>query len=394
MMDSTVKTHDAIVIGGGMVGAAAAIGLAMQGRSVAVVEHDAPAPFLPGSEPDIRISAVGCRSVNLLKRLRAWDNVAAMRITPYRRLETWEWDNSNVEFDAKDLALPELGFMVENRLLQLGLWQQFESASNLHLYCPSRLSNMTRLADSWRLTLDSGETLNAPLVIGADGANSMVRKLAGIGVTGWQYRQWCMLMLIKTDLPQQDITWQRFYPSGPRAFLPLSEGYATLVWYDAPSRIRQLQSMSHSELTEEVRKAFPERLGNFDVKGAGSFPLVRRHAQRYVKDGIVLVGDAAHTINPLAGQGVNLGYRDVETLLDVLSEAQKRGENSASNDVLKRYERRRYPDNLLMQTGMDVFYSAFSNNLLPVAMIRNATLMIAERSGGLKTQALKYALGI
>lgn len=397
MIDSTVKTHDAIVVGGGMVGAAAAIGLAMRGRSVAVVDHETPKPFIPDSEPDIRISAIGCTSVNLLKRLGAWDEIAAMRTTPYRRLETWEWDNSNVVFGAQDLALPELGFMVENRVLQLGLWQQFKHYANLSLYCPSRLADMTRSYDKkggWALRLDSGERLSAPLVIGADGANSAVRELAGIGVTGWQYRQWCMLILIKTDLPQQDVTWQRFYPSGPRAFLPLSDGYATLVWYDAPARIRQLQAMSHESLAREILLAFPARLGNIEVKGAGSFPLVRRHAQRYVKQGVVLVGDAAHTINPLAGQGVNLGYRDVETLLDVLAEAEKRKESDTYNEALRRYERRRYPDNLLMQAGMDVFYNAFSNDLAPLALARNLGLMMAERSGKLKEKALKYALGL
>lgn len=397
MINDTVKTHDAIVVGGGMVGAAAAVGLAMRGRSVAVIDHETPTPFVPDSQPDIRISAIGCTSVKLLKRLGAWDDIAAMRATPYRRLETWEWDNSNVIFDSQDLALPELGFMVENRVLQLGLWRQFERYPNLSPYCPSRLADMTRPDDKkgdWELSLDSGERLRAPLVIGADGANSAVRELAGIGVTGWQYRQWCMLILIKTDLPQQDITWQRFYPSGPRAFLPLSDGYATLVWYDAPARIRQLQAMSHVALAREVLLAFPERLGNVEVKGAGSFPLVRRHAQRYVKQGVVLIGDAAHTINPLAGQGVNLGYRDVETLLDVLAEAEKRKESDAYAEALKRYERRRYPDNLLMQTGMDVFYNAFSNDVAPLALVRNLGLMLAERSGKLKEKALRYALGL
>lgn len=397
MINDTAKTHDAIVVGGGMVGAAAAVGLAMRGRSVAVIEHETPKPFVPGSAPDIRISAIGCRSVNLLKRLGAWDGIAAMRTAPYRRLETWEWDNSNVVFDAQALALPELGFMVENRVLQLGLWQQFERYPSLQLYCPSRLADMVRpdaQKSGWELTLDGGERLRAPLVIGADGANSAVRELAGIGVTGWQYRQWCMLILIKTDLLQQDVTWQRFYPSGPRAFLPLSGGYATLVWYDAPARIRQLQAMSHEALAREILVAFPERLGNVEVQGAGSFPLVRRHAQRYVKRGVVLIGDAAHTINPLAGQGVNLGYRDVETLLDVLAEEEKREAKGDCDEALRRYERRRYPDNLLMQTGMDVFYNAFSNDLAPLALVRNLGLMMAERSGKLKEKALRYALGL
>ncbi|SFC38923.1 3-demethoxyubiquinol 3-hydroxylase [Pragia fontium] len=396
-MKSKIKDYDAIIVGGGMVGAAAALGLAQAGWHVAVIEHEHPEPFVPNSAPDIRISAIGCTSVNLLRRLGAWQDTAKMRVAPYRKLETWEWNESKVVFDAESLSLPELGFMVENRLLQLGLWQQFPQYTSLHLYCPSQLVSMTRStqqAHQWELILNSGEHLRSPLVIGADGANSMVRKFAGIGVTGWQYRQSCMLITVETEQPQQDATWQQFYPSGPRAFLPLFDQYASLVWYDSPARIRQLQAMTLAELQKEVLQAFPERLGQVTVKAAASFPLVRRHAQQYFKSGVVLIGDAAHTINPLAGQGVNLGYRDVDTLLNVLLAARKKGEDYAQDAVLGRYQCRRYPDNQLMQAGMDIFYSAFSNQLPPLRLLRNVALMAAQRSGKIKEWALKYALGL
>lgn len=396
-MKKTIKQYDAIVVGGGMVGAAVALGLAQEGWSVAVIEHDSPAVFSADSEPDVRVSAIGCTSVNLLKRLGAWDSIASMRITPYRKLETWEWNESKVVFDAASLSLPELGYMVENRLIQLGLWQQFEHWPSLALHCPARLvSVMPSEADAKLklVTLDNGECLSAPLVIGADGADSAVRKFAGLGLTGWQYRQSCMLITVETQQLQQDATWQQFYPSGPRAFLPLFGQYASLVWYDSPSRIRQLQSLSLPELEKEVLREFPERLGKVKVKAAGSFPLIRRHAQRYYHSGMVLVGDSAHTINPLAGQGVNLGYRDVDCLLQVLLEARKKGEEYGSDKVLSRYQHRRYPDNLLMQSGMDLFYKAFSNQLPPLRLVRNLALMAAERAGKLKQWALKYALGL
>ncbi|MDR0806250.1 MAG: 2-octaprenyl-3-methyl-6-methoxy-1,4-benzoquinol hydroxylase [Enterobacteriaceae bacterium] len=396
-MKNRIKEYDAIVVGGGMVGAAAALGLAQAGWNVALIEHEPPAPFIPQSSPDARISAIGCTSVNLLRRLGAWDTIAEMRVTPYRKLETWEWNESKVVFDAASLSLPELGFMVENRLLQLGLWQQLQQYPSLTLHCPAQLISMEKsVQDSaqWTLQLDNGEYLRSALIIGADGANSAVRKLAGIGVTGWQYRQSCMLITVETNQPQQDTTWQQFYPSGPRAFLPLYDCYASLVWYDSPARIRQLQSLSMQALQKEVMQSFPERLGEINVVSAASFPLIRRHAQCYFKSGAVLIGDAAHTINPLAGQGVNLGYRDVDTLLHVLIEARKKNERYASDEVLSRYQRRRYPDNLLMQAGMDLFYKAFSNQLPPLRLLRNLTLMAAERSGKLKEWALKYALGL
>lgn len=393
-MKTSQNRYDAVVVGGGMVGAAAALGLAQAGWSVALLEHQAPQAFEAQSPPDLRISAIGCTSVGLLKQLGAWQAVTAMRTAPYRRLETWEWASSRVAFDAVSLGLPELGFMVENRILQLGLWQQFAQCANLTLLCPARLQSLQRADNAWQLTLDSGETLQARLVVGADGANSQVRKLAAIGTNGWQYRQACMLITVDTGAPQQDVTWQRFFPSGPRAFLPLYDSWASLVWYDSPQRIRQLQAMPPAQLEREIATAFPTRLGPVKVHAAGSFPLTRRHAQRYVLPGLALVGDAAHTINPLAGQGVNLGYRDVDALLNVLSEARDQGEDWSGEAVLLRYQRRRRTDNLLMQSGMDLFYTAFSNNLAPLNVARNLALMAAQRAGKLKEHALKYALGL
>ena len=393
-MKTSQKRYDAVVVGGGMVGAAAALGLAQAGWSVALLEHQAPQAFEAQSPPDLRISAIGCTSVGLLKQLGAWQAVLAMRCAPYRRLETWEWESSRVAFDAASLGLPELGFMVENRILQLALWQRLEQSPNLALCCPARLQSLQRVGEHWQLTLDGAETLEARLVVGADGAQSQVRNLAGIGTNGWQYRQSCMLITVETGEPQQDVTWQRFFPSGPRAFLPLYDRWASLVWYDSPQRIRQLQAMPPAQLEREIAAAFPARLGRVKVHAAGSFPLARRHAQRYVLPGLALVGDAAHTINPLAGQGVNLGYRDVDALLNLLSEAREQGEDWSSEAVLMRYQRRRRTDNLLMQSGMDLFYTAFSNNLAPLSVARNLALMAAQRAGKLKEHALKYALGL
>lgn len=393
-MNESQRCYDVVVVGGGMVGAAAALGLAQSGWSVALLEHEAPRPFEAGTPPDLRVSAIGCTSAALIRQLGAWSAVEQMRVAPYRRLETWEWDESRVVFDAASLGLPELGFMVENRILQLALWQRFAECANLTLYCPSRLQNLQAEEGHWLLTLDAQEQLQARLVIGADGANSLVRQFAGIGVSGWQYRQSCMLISVTTEQPQQDVTWQQFFPSGPRAFLPLFDRWASLVWYDSPQRIRQLQSLPPEQLDREIARAFPARLGQVASAATGAFALTRRHAQHYIKPGLVLIGDAAHTINPLAGQGVNLGYRDVDELLSVLNGARECGERWDSEAVLLRYQRRRRMDNLLMQSGMDLFYGAFSNRLAPVVLARNLALMAAQRGGRLKQQALKYALGL
>ncbi|NOH25778.1 2-octaprenyl-3-methyl-6-methoxy-1,4-benzoquinol hydroxylase [Vibrio europaeus] len=387
---------DVAVIGGGMVGAATAIGFAKQGRKIALVEGYAPKAFSPEQPMDIRVSAISEHSVSILDELGAWQNIEQMRVCPYRRLETWEHPECRTRFHSDALNMQQLGYIVENRLIQLGLWQQLEQFENITLYCPDKLESI-KFDEVNRVELTSGESFYAELIVGADGANSKVRHLAGIGITAWDYRQHCMLINVETELAQQDITWQQFTPHGPRSFLPLATlasqsqeaGQGSIVWYDSPKRIKQLCSLTPEQLREEVLTHFPAELGDIKVLQFGSFPLTRRHAQTYSNKNCVLVGDSAHTINPLAGQGVNLGFKDVAILLSECD-----GNTSLDGSVLKQYERKRRPDNLLMQSGMDLFYKGFSNDLGPLKLVRNAALKIAENTGTLKTQVLKYALGL
>ena len=389
---------DIIIIGGGMVGAACAAGFAQQNLNVQLIEKSPLPEFDPEAPYDLRISAISVASVKLLQQLNAWQYIEKMRLCPYRGLETWEIDGFATRFHSADLNLPELGFMVENNLIQLGLWRAFADKANVQTAVGHTVQKIEKCGQDWQIFLDNGQSYRAPLIIAADGANSQLRQVAGIGLTGWQYRQSCMLILVDTEAEQQDVTWQQFFPSGPRAFLPLAPtqrgNQACLVWYDEPSEIRRLKQLSAEKLTQEIELAFPARLGKINVQCADSFELTRRHAQDYFKDGIVLVGDAAHTINPLAGQGVNLGFKDVKALLDVTRQALKCGQNLADFDVLSRYQRKRQADNLIMQTGMDVFYKAFKEDILPLKIARNIALMAADKAVLLKKQALKYALGL
>ncbi|EAR54761.1 2-octaprenyl-3-methyl-6-methoxy-1,4-benzoquinol hydroxylase [Photobacterium sp. SKA34] len=386
-----MKQYDVIVAGGGMVGAATALGLAKLGLDVAVLEGFAPRPFANTQPMDLRVSAISPHSVALLDRLGAWNEVLNMRLCPFKRLETWETPECRTRFNADDMGLEQLGYIVENRLLQLALWQQFDNIDNLTLYCPSKMVSTTPIENGYIVELENTQQLQCRLLIGADGANSQVRQQADIGITAWDYRQHCMLINIETALPQQDITWQQFTPAGPRSFLPLSGHQGSLVWYDSPERIRRLSHMTSGQLQTEISAVFPEELGEFSVVDHGSFPLTRRHAQTYYKPNVVLLGDAAHTINPLAGQGVNLGFKDVDVLLQEIEAA---GEHWAESSVLDKYQRRRRPDNLVMQTGMDFFYVAFSNNIAPLKFIRNAGLRLADGAAGIKKQVLKYAMGL
>ncbi|OLQ75013.1 2-octaprenyl-3-methyl-6-methoxy-1,4-benzoquinol hydroxylase [Photobacterium proteolyticum] len=386
-----MEQYDVVVAGGGMVGAATALGLAQQGLTVAVIEGKAPQAFHPEQPMDLRVSAISPNSVALLMRLGAWDSILQMRLCPFKRLETWEHPECRTRFSADEMNLDRLGYIVENRILQLGLWQQFDDYPNLSLLCPTRMTTATRVEAQYCIELDDGRKLKTKLLVGADGANSQVRQQAGIGITAWDYRQHCMLINVETALPQQDITWQMFTPRGPRSFLPLPGHQGSLVWYDSPKRIKQLSAMTPEQLQEQISAHFPAELGEFKVLNHGSFPLTRRHAQHYYQPGVVLLGDAAHTINPLAGQGVNLGFKDVDVLLH---EIERAGKAWAEPKVLKAYEFRRRPDNLLMQSGMDFFYTTFSNSLLPIKLLRNAGLKLAEHTGPVKKQVLKYAMGM
>ncbi|MCR3939402.1 FAD-dependent monooxygenase [Aeromonas caviae] len=382
---------DIAIVGAGMVGAATACLLAAEGLSVRVIETRLPEPYAPEQPLDLRVSAISQASVALLTRAGAWQYLQQMRLCPYRRLETWELDGFATRFDAVDLGLPQLGYIIENRLIQLALLKRMEDFPTIQTHTPAAVTSLRQGADDAVLTLDDGTELQARWVLACDGAESHTRRLAGIGVSRFEYRQHCMLINIDTDFAQEDITWQQFTPSGPRAFLPLPGRHGSLVWYDSPARIRALAAMSNEALAVEVRRHFPSRLGGFTVTDKGSFPLVRRHANDYHAGRVVLLGDAAHTINPLAGQGVNLGFKDVACWAGLLGKAGAQWHELA---LAGRYEGRRRPDNLLMQSGMDLFYGVFSNEIGPLRLARNLALNLADKAGPLKEMALRYALGL
>lgn len=393
-----MKTElDMVIIGGGMIGASLALGLARQGFRLALVEKHQLPTFTPDSAYDLRISAISQGSIQLLEQLGVWESISAMRTCPYTTLETWEIEGFNAAFSAAELGLEKLGDMVENNVIQIALWQALSQFPNCIQAVGFEQISAKRENGNWEVQIDD-QRFSSPILIAADGANSLVRQWAGIGLTAWQYRQHCLLATITSEKSSPLTTWQQFYPTGPRAFLPLSGNNSCIVWYDSPQRIAELKNYSPEKLTLAIAQHFPARLeqelGNIAVQKMGAFPLVRQHAQEYVRNGVVLVGDAAHTINPLAGQGVNLGFKDVKVLLEVFEQAVKKGENFADEQVLKRYEQKRKSDNLLMQTGMDVFYKAFKTDLFPLKIARNLGFILAEKITPVKKQALKYAIGL
>jgi 2-octaprenyl-3-methyl-6-methoxy-1,4-benzoquinol hydroxylase len=232
------------------------------------------------------------------------------------------------------------------------------------------------------------------VLVAADGAQSQLKQLAGIGSLGWQYQQACLLVHVCTDYGALPMTWQQFTPQGPRAYLPLPGQQASLVWYDDHLRIQQLATLAPAQLAQQIRQHFPAELGDFTVLKQAYFPLTRSHANHYVKGRLVLVGDAAHTINPLAGQGVNLGFADAQCLADLLIKQFAGGTDLAAASLLAQYERERRKANLLMMSAMDVFYQVFSSQLAPLVQIRRLGLQLAGKTGPLKTYVGRYAAGL
>ena len=408
------QVFDIVVVGAGMVGAALATGLGQNGFRVALVDRAPPPDFDPESAPDIRVSALSAGSERYLQSLGAWDHILGMRSTPYRRLAVWDETRyplqnlvprklAEVQFDATELGAHHLGHIVENSVTQQALWQTAEACPQISLFHGQGVASLAQSGDTATVTLDDDRELLASLVVGCDGAQSRIRDLAGIGVTRNQYDQQAMVISVRYQGPVEDITWQGFHPSGPRAFLPLhsagpehpGESWGSLVWYDSPDELARLKALDDSTLMSEIQSSFPASLPlltHIDIKA--SFPIARQHAKQYHSGGVVLAGDSAHTINPLAGQGVNLGFQDAQALQSALKEAKRAGDDLANPKWLNLYEQQRRPANRRMMLTMDLFYHLFSNRIPPVHLLRNLGLGAARALPFARNRVARYAMGI
>ena len=299
---------DVVVAGGGMTGGMLAAALAHAGDlSVCVLERERPEPFEPGSDPehDIRVTALSIATERMFRRVGAWEGVASRRACPYRRMVVWDGEAGpesglssrwRTRFDAAEIDADALGHIVENRVVQLALLERLERAPTVTLRCPARLESFRVDADRVAVTLEGGETLETRLLVGADGASSAVRTLAGIAHERTPYEQHALVATVRTVLPQQDVTWQRFVPSGPQAFLPLSGPHASMVWYHDADEVGRLRALDDAAFAREMEAAFPAELGGIErVVERASFPIAKAHASAYVADRVALIGDAAHT---------------------------------------------------------------------------------------------------
>lgn len=391
------KRYDLLIVGGGMVGATIACALGNSDLRIAVVEKHYPAAFDPQQEHDLRVSALSVASENILRAIGAWDGILGRRACPYQRMKVWESDadKASTEFNSDHIGHDHLGYIVENRIIQLALLEQLKCFSNIDLICPANTHSIDYAPGSSIVRLDDGREIVGKLLIAADGGMSRVRSAAGIGVHSWDYEQHALVASVITGYSQQDITWQQFTPTGPLAFLPLSGNRASLVWYNTPAEVKRLANADEATFMAELEQTFPEYLGKIDqLLERGSFPLRRQHAQQYVKEGLALAGDAAHMIHPLAGQGVNIGLLDAATLAEVIINGHRREDDISSVNLLRDYEKLRRQHNLVMMQVMDSFYRIFSNDLLPLKLLRNIGLGAAERILPAKNSVMRFAMGL
>lgn len=379
-----------IIVGAGMVGALAALLLAKQGHIIHIVEKTPCKPLHENSDFDLRVSAFSMQSKQLLDAAGVWDLLPEKRVCGYQKLQTWEAGSTKLKFDSTDIGVDLLGYIIENRCIQTALWQALKTLKNVTFYENREVKRVDNSDATVSVILDNDLSVSADLLLACDGANSAIRQSLNIGITAWDYRQKCMLINIKTACEQQDITWQEFRETGPCAFLPLAGNNASLVWYHNPQKIDQLLSLSNEALQEKIKEEFATLAFDFEVVNKAAFSLTRQHAQDYYKGSVVLLGDAAHSINPLAGQGVNLGFKDVACLVKLLKEQ----ESAPMQALLKRYQQQRKPANLLMQSAMDIFYKSSKCELSAVRLLRKGILTLAQNSGPLKNRVMKYAMGL
>ncbi|TVP54578.1 MAG: FAD-dependent oxidoreductase [Halomonadaceae bacterium] len=405
--------YDIVVVGAGMVGAALALALTRAGWQVALIDRAAPVPFEASQRPDLRVSAISSGSERWLRELGVWEGIVQRRSTPFRRMSVWEQQagllaqipalaqlsaRARTTFDAADLKRPQLGHIVENPVTQSALWEALEADGRATLLAPATLVSLTQDEQQATVTLKD-QILTAPLVIAADGAASMTRQQVSIGTSSDQYQQHAMVITVAHEAPAQDITWQMFTPTGPRAYLPLptidGQCWGSLVWYHDPHTLDRLAALDETALLDAIRDAFPEELPRLQGAPAhGRFPIARQHAHQYSKGRVVLVGDAAHTINPLAGQGLNLGFQDAQCLSRLLTQARRQQGDPGASGLLQAYEQERRPENTLMMTAMDLFYHGFSNRHPPLKLLRNLGLGLAGSLSPARNEVARFAMGL
>jgi len=389
------------IAGAGVVGLAVAALLA-KGRAadrlhVHVLEARA-VPRWRGEETDLRVYALSRASQCLLDHVGAWDAVLDARASPYRRMHVWEGDEpfgaAALDFDSAEIGEPDLGHIIEDNLLRSVLADTLAACENATLGIGEALASVDVGRRGVTIALANGGRIEASALVGADGSESAVRELAALPVAARGYGQTAVVTHVTSEKPHGQTAWQRFLPGGPLAFLPLADGRSSIVWSVPSERALELRALPDGEFLAELNAASAGVLGTLTACAArAGFPLQALHALRYTAPRVVIVGDAAHTVHPLAGQGMNLGLLDAACLAGVIEAAVLAGEDPGDLKVLKRYERARKGDNLAMLAAFDALNRLFR---LPLwaAPVRAAGMRVVGIAAPVKHALMQRALGL
>lgn len=356
-----------VIIGGGMVGASAALALCQLGCSVVLVESDPVDDCRDQQAPyRLRVSAIQRSSEQLLKRLGVWPEIAARRSLPFTRMHIQDENGFRTLLDAQDLHEPNLGHLIENDVITAAIWSVLKQQPLCQIEQATPIAAAQEAAGHWRVTLSNGQLIRTPLLIGADGANSQVRRWLGLEQSIHNYHQHCIVGTVTTERDHQQTCWQHYRNEGPFALLPLAEKTCSIAWYVASNQVEHTLSLNAEQQSQAMTQASALMLGQLTPVGQlAVFPLVKRQTEHYVGRNALLIGDAAHTVHPQAGQGVNLGFLDVIALQKTLQNAIEHCQPIGDERVLKHYERARKHDAALVQNSMDGLNWLFANQ--PIA---------------------------
>ncbi|MFQ2226160.1 FAD-dependent 2-octaprenylphenol hydroxylase [Aeromonas hydrophila] len=391
-----MQNVDVVIVGGGMVGLGLAAALKGSALKVAVIEGQLPEPVLDEA-PDNRVSALSLASQRILQQVGAWRGIEARRLQPYGQMEVWEQDSfGRIAFDAASLRQPELGHIVENRVIQLALLEAILDSDNIQLLSPARASSLQSGEAGSLLLLEDGRALSAKLVVAADGAHSWVRRQADIPLTSWDYGHHALVATVRCAEPHEAVARQIFTPEGPLAFLPLWQpDLCSIVWSVPATRAEALCQCDEEQFNRQLTTAFDGRLGLCKVEGVRSaIPLTARYARDFARERLVLVGDAAHTIHPLAGQGVNLGLLDAAALAEQILRNQAAGKDIGRLANLRGYERWRKSEAASMLAAMEGLKRLFAGANPLKKLVRGAGLRAFDLLTPLKQSVIRAAMGL
>jgi 2-octaprenylphenol hydroxylase len=390
-------TYDILIVGSGIVGATAAIALAKKtSLRIALVDARKITSEWSREQHDYRVSAISVASQRIFRNINVWDAIHSKRVCPYQKMQVWDAGGAGVvDFDCRSIQMPELGHIIEDAVMRSSLAEQFSLYPNLDVIAPLKLISFKETPEQVVVTADDGQCFSARLLIGADGGNSWIRAQAALNVTEWDYAQRAIVTTVQTALPHQFTARQRFLATGPLAFLPLADMHkCSIVWSTMPEEATRLLALDQAEFQQELNQAFGDRLGVVTAaEPRYSFHLQMRHVKNYVKPHLALIGDAAHSIHPMAGQGVNLGLLDAAALVDVITEALAKKRDFASLVVLRRYERWRKADNAMMLGFVEAIKCLFASETQLIARLRNTGMSMANSVDLMKNFFANYATG-